>query len=204
MPFRQKVKSVAHLFALLLVTPALCSYYIRRPILGADRALIGSSQAFALIPGMIGQYLRAAFFRRVLAQCARSATIEFGTIFSQVGARVGENVYIGPMCHIGLVHIEDDVLVASAVHIPSGPNTHGIANLDRPIRDQPGTLRTVRIGAGSWIGSASVVLADVGRGSVIAAGAVVTREIPAFVIAAGVPAEIIRQRTQAESCESFS
>jgi len=198
------MKAVARFAALLLVAPAICSYHVRRLFLGADRALMGSSQALALVPGVFGQYLRRAFLRSVLAHCANSVTIEFGTIFSRARTRIDENVYIGPMCHIGLVHLERDVLVGAAVHIPSGPETHGTADTTKPIREQPGAPRVVRIGAGSWIGSAAVVMADVGSDTVIAAGAVVTKPVPALVIAGGVPAEIIRKRTQPVSCGSSS
>jgi acetyltransferase-like isoleucine patch superfamily enzyme len=154
------------------------------------------------VPGIFGQYLRTAFLRCVLAHCAGSATVEFGTIFSQAGARLDDNVYIGPMCHIGLVHLERDVLVGAGVHIPSGPDTHGTRDVTIPIREQPGSPRLVRIGAGSWIGSAAVVMADVGPNTVIAAGAIVTKSIPPLVIAGGVPAEIIRSRIPPGPCES--
>ena len=110
---------------------------------------------------------------------------------------MSENVYIGPMCHIGLAHIERDVLVAAGVHIPSGPATHGTADIARPIREQAGTRQVVRIGAGSWIGSAAIVLADVGPNAVIGAGAVVTKAVPPAVIAAGVPAVVVRARADA-------
>ena len=53
----------------------------------------------------------------------------------------------------------------------------------------------MRVGAGSWIGSAAVILADVGRNSVVGAGSVVTSPVPDNVIAAGVPARVIRERT---------
>ena len=101
---------------------------------------------------------------------------------------------VGPRCHLGLVHIERDVLVGAGVQIPSGPDTHGISDPDVLIRDQPGTKRLVRIGAGSWIGSAAVVMADVGRGSVVGAGSVVTTPLPDYVIAAGIPARVLRSR----------
>lgn len=198
-PLRQRVrnslKTAAQGVAVLLVTPIICSYRVRGAVFGTDRALMGSSQALALVPGVIGQYLRTAFFRCVLARCAKSATIEFGTILSRAGAHIDENVYIGPMCHIGLVHLEENVLIGAGVHIPSGPDTHGTTDIRTPIRDQPGSLRVVRIGAGSWIGSGAVVLADVGADSVIAAGAVVTEPVPALVVAAGVPARIVRSRS---------
>lgn len=194
MNVKQALKAAANAVATLLVLPFLISYAVRATVLGRNRALEGSTQALSLIPGLAGQYLRRAFLARTLhGGCAFSATIEFGTIFSQAGARIDENVYVGPRCHLGLVHLERDVLVAAAVHIPSGPRTHG-TDPSRPIREQEGDRRLVRIGAGSWIGSNAVVLADVGRDTIVAAGAVVTHPIPDGVIAAGVPARIVRQR----------
>src|SRR5207249_4917243 len=109
-------------------------------------------------------------------------------------ARLDENVYVGPRCHLGLVHVERDVLIGAGVHIPSGPSTHGIADPGRPIREQRGSERLVRIGAGSWIGSGAVVMADVGRDAVVGAGSVVTRPVPDRVVAAGVPAVVVRGR----------
>lgn len=191
---RERLKAVARGASLLVVTPALVSYAIRRAILGADRALEGTAQALALVPGLTGVYLRRAFLSRVLAQCDRSATIAFGVLFSQTGARLGANVYVGPRCHLGLVHLERDVLLGAGVHVPSGGATHGISDSDRPIREQAGSPRMVRIGEGTWIGSNAVVLADVGRHCVVGAGAVVTTPLADYVVAVGVPARVIRTR----------
>ena len=78
--------------------------------------------------------------------------------------------------------------------MPSGGRTHGIDDLGVAIRDQPGSPERVRIGAGAWIGSAAIVMADVGRDSVVGAGAVVTRSVPDRVVAAGVPARVVKRR----------
>ena len=193
---RTALKTAANAAAMLIVLPQILSFSIRTMLMGRDRALEGSTQALSLVPGLVGQYLRRAFLSWALqGGCARSATIEFGTVFSKAGARIDDNVYVGPRCHLGLVHLEHDVLVAAGVHIPSGPHTHG-TDATSPIRDQPGTLRLVRVGAGAWIGSNVVVLADVGRDSVVAAGAVVTQAVPSGVIVAGVPARVVRHRAQ--------
>jgi virginiamycin A acetyltransferase len=194
MSSRSLCKTAAFWLATLCVAPALLSYRVRAAVLGPDRALEASSQALALVPGLLGQYLRRAFLCRVLASCHRTATIEFGAIFSKAGARIDEHVYVGPRCHLGLVHIERDVLIGPGVHIPSGPETHGFGDLSTPIREQPGRHLMVRIGAGAWIGSASVVMADVGRDSIVGAGSVVNRPLPDRVIAAGVPAKVLRHR----------
>ena len=191
---RELLKLLAHGVAWLAVTPSVWSFALRSMILGRDRALEGSTQAWALVPGLIGQYLRRAFLCRTLSHCAHTATIEFGTLFSSASASIGERAYIGPRCHLGWAVIEDNALLAAGVHVPSGSKTHGIDDVSVPIRDQPTVKTAVRIGHGSWIGSAAIVMADVGADSVIAAGAVVMRPIPDGTIAAGVPARVLRER----------
>jgi acetyltransferase-like isoleucine patch superfamily enzyme len=194
---RELAKAAARGMAKVLVAPLVISFVIRRALLGADRSLLASTQWLALIPGLPGQYLRRAFLAFAIAGCDRSATVEWGTTFSRAGARLGRNVYIGPNCDLGLVDVEDDALIAAAVHIPSGGMTHGIDDPTIPIREQPGREQMVRIGAGAWIGSCAVVLANIGDGSVVGAGSVVTRALPAGVVAAGAPARIVRQRANA-------
>jgi acetyltransferase-like isoleucine patch superfamily enzyme len=191
---REQVKALARALATIAVAPALLSFFIRRALLGSDRALEGSSQAIGLVPGLLGDYLRRAFYGQALEHCDPTATIQFGSLFSQAGCRVDARAYIGPRCHLGLVHLERDVLLAAGVHIPSGGATHGLEDVERPIRDQPGERTLVTIGEGTWIGSAAVVMADVGRHCVIGAGSVVTRPIPDYSVAAGVPAKVIRNR----------
>src|SRR5688572_24773129 len=193
---REQIKRCAHGLAWIAVTPSVVSWMVRSRILGRDRALEGSTQAWAMVPGLAGQYLRRAFLCRTLTFCARDATIEFGTLFSSASASIGHRAYVGPRCHLGWAIIGDDVLLAAAVHVPSGARTHGIDDLATAIRDQPTSKTPVHVGRGSWIGSAAIVLADVGHDVVVAAGAVVTRPIPDRTIAAGVPARVIRHRDE--------
>src|SRR6478672_6809360 len=150
---RGTMKAVARAAAFIAILPQLASFKVRAALMGDNRALVGSTQLLSLVPGLTGQYLRRAFLARVLrGGCAASAAIEFGTLFSQIEARIDERVYVGPRCHLGHVHLERDVLRAAGVHVPSGPHTHGM-DPSAPIHDQPGSLRVVRVGAGSWIGS---------------------------------------------------
>jgi virginiamycin A acetyltransferase len=191
---RKAAKGLARAVATCVVAPLLLSYQIKRTFLGANRALEGSTQTLSRFPGITGDYLRRAFLGFALARCHYTATVQFGTLFSQAGAQLDENVYVGPSCHLGLVHLENNVLLAAGVHVPSGAQTHGIGDVERPIREQPGARTMVTIGEGSWVGSGAIVLADIGRHSVIGAGSVVTRPIPDYVIAGGVPARVIRSR----------
>lgn len=194
---RELVKAAARLAALVVVSPFLLWHWLWALLIGSDRALEGSSEALSLLPGLAGRYLRQAFLARTLAECHSTAVIGFGVLFSKAGARIGPNVYIGPRCQIGLAHIEKDALLAAGVHVTSGARTHGIDDPSRPIREQAGAVTPVRIGAGAWVGSAAVVMADVGRDTVVGAGAVVTKPLPDGVVAAGVPARILRPRSRA-------
>ena len=199
---REWLKATLRGIATALVLPWLLVYWLKVPILGRDQALEGASESLSRLPGLSGKYLRRAFLARVLAECHPTASIGFGVLFSKSGARVGANVYIGPRCHIGLVTIERDALLAAGSHVTSGAQTHGYDDLSRPIRDQEGTPTMVRIGAGAWIGSAAVVMADVGRDTIVGAGAVVTKALPDQVIAAGVPARVLRSRLETPVSET--
>lgn len=193
-PVKGALKGVARGLARLAILPVLASYRVRRAFLG-DQAFRASSQLLSRIPGLGGDYLRAAFYAATLEGFGRDVQVEFGTIFSTPAARVGDHVYIGANCVIGSVDIGDDVLLGSGVHLLSGQAQHGIEDLDRPIRLQAGRLSRVRVGSDSWIGNAAIVMAEVGRQCVVGAGSVVTREVPDRSIAAGNPARVLRSRT---------
>ncbi len=187
------LKAIARAAATIAMLPAILSFRIRAAIIGPNRALTGSSQLWSLVPGLLGQYLRRALYAHVLTGgCGASAVIEFGVLFSQVDSHVGDGVYIGPRCHLGHVYLDRDVLLAAGVHVPSGAHTHGTDPASATFRDQEGDLRQVRIGAGSWIGSNAVVMADVGARTIVGAGAVVTHPLPDRVVAAGVPARVVK------------
>jgi acetyltransferase-like isoleucine patch superfamily enzyme len=198
---KEAFKAVARAVAFLLVVPLWVVFRMQAALIGRDQALEYASEVLALLPGLSGRYLRRAFLAYVLEHCHPTATVGFGTLFSKAGAHIGAYVYIGPRCHLGLVHIERDVLIAAGTHITSGARSHGTSDPTRPIREQEGEPRLVRVGAGAWIGSGAVIMADVGRDTIVGAGAVVTKALPDRVIAAGVPARVIRRRDEVGSTQ---
>ena len=146
----------------------------------------------ALLPGFIGEFCRAAFYKWTLRSCSIDTTIAFGTFFSRTTASVESHVSIGAYCVIGCARIGTRTQIASLVQIPSGRHEHR--------RNANGRLdgrkeAQVVIGADCWIGSSAIVMADVGSGTTIGAGSVVVKEIPAGVVAAGNPARVIRSAT---------
>jgi acetyltransferase-like isoleucine patch superfamily enzyme len=105
-------------------------------------------------------------------------------------------VYIGPYCVLGLVSIQRDTLLGPGVQIPSGQKIHLFDDLAKPIREQGGVIQRVSIGADCWIGSGSIVMADVADQVIVGAGSVVTKPLPKRVVAAGVPARVVREREE--------
>lgn len=94
---------------------------------------------------------------------------------------------------IGPVNIGRDVLLAQYV-VLSGLN-HSYASIEAPIRLQGVSVNPIVIGDGCWLGAKCIVLPGVhiGKNAVVAAGAVVTKDVPAFTLVAGNPARMLRQ-----------
>jgi len=115
------------------------------------------------------------------------------------GIRIGERSGIGGFSFIGGaggVEIGKDVIMGQWVSFH--PENHVFERIDIPIRLQGVTRQGIVIEDDCWIGAKVTFLdgAHVGRGCVIAAGAVVRGEIPAYSIAAGVPARVIKSRKE--------
>jgi acetyltransferase-like isoleucine patch superfamily enzyme len=79
--------------------------------------------------------------------------------------------------------------------------SHCFARLDLPIADQGFTAKPIVVEDDVWIGTGARVLGGVriGRGSIVAAGAVVNRDVPSLSVVGGVPAKLIRERNDTAS-----
>jgi len=188
------IKNIVKTCALLLVLPLYAFMRIGELLIKTDQPFQGCSQLLSLIPGLPGNFLRQQFYKIALAKCSDDCCIEFGTRLNQRTIEIGQRVYIGTNCCIGECSIGDDVLIGSNVDIISGKNQHYISRIDIPIREQGGELEKISIGEDSWLGNSSIILANVGRKSIVAAGSVVVKEVEPFSIAVGNPARAIKNR----------
>ena len=124
------------------------------------------------------------------------STIEdFSTVNNGVGhVLIGDRTRIGISCVlIGPVKVGNDVMLAQNI-VMSGLN-HGYEDISTPISIQPCTTAEIVVEDEAWIGANSVITAGVkiGKHSVVAAGSVVTKDVPAYSIAAGNPARILKR-----------
>ena len=155
---------------------------------------VTASRLLALPPGAFGIRLRRYWYRMTLAACGSNLVVEWLTAFKTPEARVGSNVFVGAMCWIAEASLGDDVMIGARAAIQGGAHTHTFERVDLPINRQPQAAATVTIGADVWIGTGATVMADVSPGTVVGAGAVVTRSFPPRSVIAGVPAQFVRER----------
>lgn len=112
---------------------------------------------------------------------------------------IGDNVSIETDCHIGCINkiqIGNNVLIASGVYISD--HMHGLSDFSdieiAPLQRQLFSKGPIVIYDNVWIGERAVILSGVsiGNNSIIAANAVVTKDVPSYTIVAGVPAKIVK------------
>lgn len=143
------------------------------------------------------QPARAArcFWAKRICRCGQNINIERNAHFTP-GLTLGDRSGIGINCEVyGPVTIGRDVMMGPEVVIYT--SGHRFDRTDIPMMDQGSTeAEPVVIGNDVWIGRRVMIMPGVtiGDGCVIAAGAVVTKDIPAYSMAGGVPAHSIRER----------
>ena len=125
--------------------------------------------------------------------------VQRGCFFGGVSREIviGNNVGIGFNCmFLCRCIIGADVLVASNCHFVNRGD-HRYNFVGKSIRDSGrGFIGSIIIGNDVWIGESAIILAPVviGHGSIVAAGSVVTDDVPEFSIVAGNPAKVIKMR----------
>lgn len=145
---------------------------------------------YALVPGLVGDYLRIAYYHLTLTQCSLESRISFGSFFAHPDCRVGPGVYIGAYNVIGRCEIGARSQIASGVQILSGRRQHARDAEGHILGADETAFTRVTIGPDCWLGAAAIIMADIGAGTTIGAGAVVTKPIPARVVAVGNPARV--------------
>lgn len=117
------------------------------------------------------------------------------------GLKMGDNSNIGAFSYIGAsgyVEIGNNVLMGPRVNLLA--ENHRFDKTDIPIKEQGVERSFIKIEDNCWIGAGSTILAGItiGSGSIVAAGSVVTKDVPADAIVAGVPASLVRKRSDRE------
>lgn len=153
----------------------------------------------SLLPAYVGGRLRGRLMRLAGFRIGQNTTIVGMPHIYGVGdlrgrLSIGDCVMLNINCHFDLsdtitimahASLGHEVMLLTASHHIAGPDRRAGALFTGPIA----------IGRGAWIGARSLILpgVSIGAGSIVAAGAVVTKEVPPGSMVAGIPARIVRQ-----------
>lgn len=150
------------------------------------------------IPATIGIVLRMFTYRFLLKRCGKGLFVkEYVTFRFPERIEIGDYVGINEFSCIdgdGGLEIGDYTRISTHVSILS----HSLSYEDSeiPIKMQKKIKKRVVIGRDVWIGSGARIFPGIkiGHGSVIGAGSVVTKDIPPYSVAVGIPAKVIKKR----------
>jgi acetyltransferase-like isoleucine patch superfamily enzyme len=114
------------------------------------------------------------------------------------GLKIGDKSNIGPYCYIGCsgyIEIGNNVMMAPRVSLYA--ENHNFDSIDVPMKDQGVATAPIIIEDDCWIAANCIILSGVriGKGSVIAAGSVVTKDVAPYSVMGGNPAKKLKTRT---------
>lgn len=145
--------------------------------------------ALGTSPLKIGNNVRIGAYSRVI----------ISTSFNDIGSyiNIGNNVGIGEFAYLGGaggLDIGEDCIIGQ--YLSCHPENHNFEDNNKPIRLQGVNRQGIKIGKNCWIGSKVTILdgVEIGDNCVVAAGAVVTKNMPANSVIGGLPAKVLKSR----------
>lgn len=191
---KEHIKAALNLVCQFLILPLAIPCKLEEWFLSrhAETVFHICTNMVALLPGLPGVFLRRAFYSLTLESCSMHCHIGFGSLFSHRDVTVGKNVYIGNYSMFGASHIGEHCLIGSRVSVLSGKALHMLDENGMWTPFSPDRMTRVTLGRNVWVGEGAIIMADVGEGSMVGAGAVTTSNVRSHIIVAGNPARFVR------------
>ena len=146
------------------------------------------------IPFFVGEYIRLYYYKCTLEGVGRSVVFKYGSFCQYRKAYIGNRVLIGYYSVLGEITTGDDILIGGFVNFLSGTKQHSFSDPGVPINLQKAVGRQrIHIGSNIWIGSNSVIAADVRDHCIIGAGSVLLKPAESKSVYSGNPAQRIKQ-----------
>ena len=148
--------------------------------------------------GKISAAIRRLVCNAIFRKVGKNINIEKGAYFgSGRDVEIGDESGIGKNCSLhGPIIIGNHVMMAPEVLMLT--RNHVFSRIDIPMCKQGDTIaQPIIIGDDVWIGARAIILpgVQIGRGSIVAAGSIVTSDIESYSIVGGNPAKLIKRRT---------
>lgn len=153
--------------------------------------------------GRMSKRIRAFCCKRFFRATGRNINIEHGAYLGSGRLiEIGDNSGIGVHCHVpGDICIGNDVMMGPEVLILGQNQNHRFSDLTVPMRLQ-GQIASppVVVEDDVWIGARVIILPGIriGKGAILGAGAIITRDVPPYAICVGNPGRVVRFRNVPE------
>ena len=182
------------MLAVLLACPAALFFIL----MGLLAIFIGRyaevSILISRIPFYFGEYIRYLYYKITLKHVGRHVVFKYGSFCQYTNTRIGDRVLIGYFCALGEVSMGDDIVVGGFVNFLSGRTQHSYSDPSQPISSQKAPGRyMINIGSDVWIGSNSIIAANVGHRCVIGAGSVLMHNTEEGGVYVGNPARFVKK-----------
>lgn len=138
-----------------------------------------------------------AEIHEVSGEIGDDTMIGAGVLIRSAQIKTGKNCSVNTYAYLqGKIKMGDNVRIGPKANIIA--HNHGHFDITVPICEQDNTSVGIEIGDDVWIGANSVITdgVKVGSHSIIAAGAVVTKDVPDYTIVGGTPAKVIKNRAE--------
>lgn len=183
---REKLNKISEVLNVLIFINSLIPNFLNKQLFVLFRNL----------PGNLGLLFRYIILKNLSNHCGKNVAIYEGVFLKSIeDITIGSNVSLHSMCYVdatgGLI-IGDDVSIAHASTIMT--TSHTWEDKTKPIKYNRTKCMPVHINNDVWIGAGSRILAGVTLGSrvVVAAGAVVNKNVNSNTVVGGVPAKLLK------------
>lgn len=148
------------------------------------------------------KYIHMPLLKKMFNECGNQVSIAKGGFFTFENISIGNNVFIGPnaklICAIAKINIKNNVMFGPNVTLICGGHRMDVVGefMKNISVKLPENDKDITIEEDVWVGANVTILkgVNIGRGSVVAAGSVVTKDVEPYSIVGGVPAKFIKKR----------
>jgi acetyltransferase-like isoleucine patch superfamily enzyme len=174
------IKRFIFFIAFILTLPLIILTWIEVLFFGkqSERIYGFCKELLAVIPTLIGAYLRLAYYKSVCSHIGFDVQMLTGSMIAHRDTVIRKGTIIGTYTIIGYADIGENVIFGARISVLSGKYQHGRPGERGDEEEAKEEYTRIFIGANSWIGEGSIILANIGANCTIGAGSVLLKDAP--------------------------
>lgn len=174
------IKRFIFVIAFIIALPLIVLTWIEAGLSNkkSERFFSFCKELLAVVPTFIGQYLRLAYYKAVCSGVDFDVSMLVGSMIAHRDTIIRRGTIIGAYTIIGYADIGENTIFGARISVVSGKYQHGQPGQRGAEYEVIEQYTKINIGANSWIGEGSIILANIGANCTIGAGSVVLKDAP--------------------------